>query len=194
MSSIGSVSHWIVQLKAGDRDVAQQLWEHYFRRLVGLARSKLVGQPRASDEEDVALSAFASFCQGVEAGRFPKLDDRDDLWRLLMVITARKALRTLRDEGRLKRGGGVVVLRDIEDGVLEQVIGQEPSPEFAAQAAEEFRRLLAALPDEPLRIIAVWRMEGHTNEEIAGKLACAPRTVERKLQVIRDLWQSGAGP
>jgi DNA-directed RNA polymerase specialized sigma24 family protein len=194
VSSAGSVSQWIVQLKAGDREVARQLWEHYFRRLVGLARSKLAGRPRATDEEDVALSAFASFCQGAEEGRFPKLDDRDDLWRLLMVITARKALRTLRDEGRLKRGGGAVFLRDTDDGVLEQVIGQEPSPEFAAEAAEQFRHLLALLPDQPLQSIAMWKMEGQTNEEIAAKLACASRTVERKLQVIRDLWQAGAAP
>lgn len=192
MSSPGSVSQWIVQLKARDPEGARQLWEHYYRRLVGLARSKLAGVPRANDEEDIALSAFASFCQGAERGRFPKLDDRDDLWRLLMVITVRKAVRTLRDEGRLKRGGGAV--RDADDGVLEQVIGGGPTPEFAAQAAEQFRFLLDRLPDELLRSVAVWKMEGHTAEEIAAKLACAPRTIERKLQVIRELWQSEAEP
>ena len=89
MASSRSVSHWIGQLRAGDPVAAQHLWEGYFRRLVGLARGKLQSLPsRAADEEDVALSAFASFCRGVEGGRFPQLADRDDLWRLLVTITA----------------------------------------------------------------------------------------------------------
>ena len=89
MASTRSVTHWIGQLRAGDPVAAQHLWEGYFRRLVGLARGKLQSLPcRAADEEDVALSAFASFCRGVECGRFPQLADRDDLWRLLVTITA----------------------------------------------------------------------------------------------------------
>src|SRR6516165_3804153 len=110
MASSHSVSHWIGQLRAGDQVAAQHLWEGYFRRLVGLARCKLQGLPRrAADEEDVALSAFASFCHGVECGRFPQLADRNDLWRLLVTITARKAIHLARDERSQKRGG---VVRD----------------------------------------------------------------------------------
>src|SRR5260370_3647008 len=93
MSSAGSVTNWLGLLKAGDSAAAQPLWERYFRRLVGLARTKLRGTPRqAADEEDVALCAFDSFCRAAEQGRFPKLHDRHDLWRLLVSITARKAL------------------------------------------------------------------------------------------------------
>src|ERR1043165_1882401 len=89
MNGDGSITRWIGQLKAGDPVAAQLLWERYFRRLVGLARKKLDGAPRRmADEEDVALSAFDSFCRGAEHGRFPRLEDRDDLWRLLVVITA----------------------------------------------------------------------------------------------------------
>src|SRR5919198_391675 len=107
MAREGSVTRWLGPLLAGDPAAAQQLWERYFRRLVGLARTKLRGAPRrAADEEDVALSAFDSFCRHAERGRFPQLDDRHDLWRLLVTITARKALYLIRDEHRLKRGGG----------------------------------------------------------------------------------------
>src|SRR5438309_1437776 len=89
----GSVSRWLGDLKAGDLTAAQPLWERYFARLVGLARSRLRAGRRAAahDEEDAALSAFQSFCDGAANGRFPQLSDRDDLWRLLVVITARKA-------------------------------------------------------------------------------------------------------
>jgi hypothetical protein len=80
MASVSSVTYWIHQLKAGDQLALQQLWEDYFRRLVGLARQRLQGAARlAADEEDVALSAFDSFYRGVQEGRFPRLLDRGDL-------------------------------------------------------------------------------------------------------------------
>src|SRR5947207_2545977 len=122
MASGDSVTLWIKQLKAGDRQAVQQLWERYFHRLVGLARKRLRDAPRrVVDEEDVALSAFDSFCRNAEAGRFPDLTDRNSLWRLLAAFTLRKAGHHLRDAGRLKRGGGAV--QDAESGVLEEVLG-----------------------------------------------------------------------
>ena len=87
----GSITRWIGGLKAGDEAAAQQLWERYFARMVGLARDKLRAGRRGdmgSDEEDAALSAFDSFCAGATRGQFPALGDRDDLWRLLALITA----------------------------------------------------------------------------------------------------------
>jgi len=159
---------------------------------VPLARQKLPARAlRVADEEDVALSAFHSFCRGVEAGRYPQLADRDDLWRLLVVITAHKAMHLVRDARRLKRGGppDAALGPGAEEATLSQIIGPEPTPEFAAQVAEEFQRLLDRLDDAGLRAVAVWKMEGYTNEEIAAKLDCAPRTVERKLQLIRHIWE-----
>jgi hypothetical protein len=104
MSPEGSVSGWLGQLKDGDPDAAQHLWQRYFARLVGLARARLQGTPRqAADEEDVALSAFKSFCAGVKQGRFPRLDDRDDLWRLLVTLTARKAAHLRRYHRQIMR-------------------------------------------------------------------------------------------
>jgi DNA-directed RNA polymerase specialized sigma24 family protein len=199
MASQNSVTHWIGLLQGGDAMAAQPLWERYFQRLVGLARKKLQGASRrAADEEDVALSAFDSFCRNARNGRFPRLADRDDLWRLLVVITARKASHLVRDESRQKRGGGRRAGdgagSGTESGGLEQVLGREPSPQFAAQVVEEYHRLLAGLGDPQLEAVAVAKMEGYTNDEIAVRLECAPRTVERKLQLIRTLWERETGP
>jgi DNA-directed RNA polymerase specialized sigma24 family protein len=201
MDSTGSVTHWISALKAGDAAAAQKLWERYFRRLVGLARKRLrMARRRAADEEDVALSALDSFFRGARQGRFPKLADRDDLWQLLVVITARKAIDLRERERRLKRGGGKVRGESVfPDGSgsgeagLEQVVGPEPSPDFAAQVAENFQRLLDMLPDEELRAIAVWKMESHTNEEIAALLGCKVPRVERRLRLIRKHWKKEQG-
>ncbi len=110
MSSDGSVTHWIQLLQAGDDSAVREIWERYFRRLVGLAREKLRRtRCGAADEEDVALSVFDSFCRGLEEGRFPNLQDRDNLWKVLVVLTARKALRLVQYERRQKRGGGKVL-------------------------------------------------------------------------------------
>jgi DNA-directed RNA polymerase specialized sigma24 family protein len=186
MSSSGSVTHWIRELQAGNDLAAQKLWEKYFHRLVGLAHGRLKHLPRrVADEEDVALSAFDSFCRGAEQGRFPQLSDRDDLWQLLVMLTGRKAVDLVQQESRQKRGGGKVQA-DVE---LEQIIGSEPTPEFAAQLADECRHLLAMLDDPELCSIALWKLEGYTNAEIAQKLGYVVVTIERRLRLIRGIWE-----
>jgi DNA-directed RNA polymerase specialized sigma24 family protein len=197
MSSEGSVTDWIGRLQAGDQTAAQPLWERYFRRLVGLARRQLQGALRGSaDEEDVALSAFASFCRAALEGRFPRLADRDDLWRLLFALTLRKAHDLVRDQCRQKRGGSALLgpPHNPEEASPEKVLDREPTPEFAAQVAEECQRLLCRLDDAELRSVALWKMEGYTNEEIAQKLGRSDRTVERKLRLIRKAWEEEAPP
>jgi DNA-directed RNA polymerase specialized sigma24 family protein len=197
MSSAQSVTHWIRQLQAGDREAAQHLWERYFHQLVTLARNRLRGVPRAAaDEEDVALSAFDSFYRRAEQGQFPHLHDRQDLWQLLVVITLRKAIGLRRHERRTKRGGGTALHEggmsegdSSADGlVLAEVISREPDPEFAAQVTDNFEHLLNQLGDARLQSVAVLKMEGWTIEEIAAKVSCVPRTVDRRLRLIRRIW------
>jgi len=188
MSAEGSVSRWLTQLQAGNQAAVDKLWPRYFERLVELARGKLMGTPRrAADEEDVALSAFDSLCRGVEKGCFPQLLDRDSLWRLLVVITARKAAHLKRDASRQKRGGKPAACGEEAD--LEQLLDAGPTPEFAAQMAEESQRL----GDQELCAVALWKMEGYSNEEIAQRLDCGLRSVGRKLRIIRSIWAQEAG-
>jgi DNA-directed RNA polymerase specialized sigma24 family protein len=184
MSSSGSVTDWLRRLKAGQRSSAQQLWERYFTRTAQLARALLQGSPRrVADEEDIALSAFDSFCRGAEHGRFPQLTDRDNLWCLLVVITTRKVLDLKKHDAAAKRGGG-----RLPEAGLEEVLSREPSPEEAALVADECRRLLSCLGDSRLQKIAVRKMEGFDNEELAEELGCSLTTIERKLRLIRTLW------
>jgi DNA-directed RNA polymerase specialized sigma24 family protein len=190
MTSEGSITRWMTLLKAGDRAAAQPLWEAYFHRLVGLARGRLRASPRrAADEEDVALSAFDSFFRRAEANQFPRLQDRDDLWQVLFVLTVRKAIDQARHEGRQVRGGGrVTTLSDLVKLDLEQVLDPEPTPALALQLAEECRQLLDGLGDETLQSVALWKLEGYSNAEIAERLGCVKPTVERKVRSIRRIW------
>jgi DNA-directed RNA polymerase specialized sigma24 family protein len=194
---VGSISRLIVDLKAGDPVAAQPLWERYFERMVRLARRRLAGRPAArgvEDEEDAALSAFESFCEGAVRGQYPRLADRDDLWRLLVVITARKASALVQRHRALKRGGGLGLATGAAgpdaSPEIDDVIGREPTPEFALMVAEEYTRLLDRLGNDDLRRVAQWRLEGYSNDEIAERLGCARRTVARRLELIRLAWQA----
>ena len=183
---MGSVSGWVSQLQAGDAEAAQKLWDRYFRQMVRLARARLRTTEVSSDAEDVALSAFASFCRAAEERRFPQLANRDDLWRLLVTLTARKAWHRRRFEQTQKRGG-VPASPDFETQ-LDEIVGREPTPEFAALVAEELQARLARLGNADLVTIALRKLEGYTNEEIARQVGCARSTIERRLRLIRLHW------
>jgi DNA-directed RNA polymerase specialized sigma24 family protein len=197
MGSDDSVSHWIAGLKAGQEEAATKLWGHFYSRLVALACRRLRALPRrAADEEDVVLSAFATFFRRAQEGQFPQLQDRSDLWQLLVTITDRKALNQVRDQQRQKRGGGAVrgdsAFPSPESSAagagIDQIVGKEPTPEFAAAVTEELHRLLELLRDD-LRQIAVLKLEGHTNEQVATMVDRSVPTVERQLRLIRDTWR-----
>jgi hypothetical protein len=182
--------------EGGDLAAVQPLWERYFAHEWRTWRARLRASGRrdaASHEEDAALSAFDSLCAGLARGQFPKLADRDDLWRRLVVITTRKVQAQNHLRLRQTRGGGLVRSASEfdddsdDDNLLAQAVGSEPTLEFAVMVAEEYRRLLDRLGDDVLRKVAVRRMEGFTTEAIADQLDCARRTAARQLVLIRRI-------
>jgi RNA polymerase sigma factor (sigma-70 family) len=194
MHDEGSVTQLLARLRAGDpaasEDATARLWARYFGALMRLARARLPqAARRAADEEDIALSALDSFCRREAAGQF-RPEDRDDLWRVLAMITLRKVLDAIQHERRAKRGAG----RTGEPaGALDELLTHEPSPEMAAQMADQVQHLIARLGDDVLRRLALLKVQGHTEEEIAAELGVSPRTVRRKLGLIRRLWEHEVG-
>jgi RNA polymerase sigma factor (sigma-70 family) len=197
----GSVTCYIHDLIGGGKTdhAAEALWVRYYDRLVKLARKHLrLGARVIADEEDAALSAFDSFCRAAAAGRFPRLGGRDALWRLLVTITARKVCdqivyetAQMRDVRRTWNETELAAAHP-SDGSrvgLEQIIGREPRPEFAAILAEQFQARLDRLNNSQ-REIALLKMEGYGNTEIAERLSCSVSTVERKLNLTRKIWES----
>jgi DNA-directed RNA polymerase specialized sigma24 family protein len=196
MSDAGSITRLLCDLKSGDEAAQQELWNRYFARLVRLARTMLrTSARRVADEEDAALSAMGAFFRGVHEGRFPMLDNRTNLWPLLVRITAHKSAQQTQRESRRKRGGGRVrgesALNWNESRVnaIEGVVGDEPTPELAVQIAEQCDVLLRLLSDDSQRTVARLKLEGYTNQEIAKKIDRAERTVEWKLNLIRQTWE-----
>ena len=157
-----SISQWIVGAQEGDSRAVSALWQCYFERLVRLARGKLAGvSRRAADEEDVALSAFASFCRAAKGGRIPDLADRDGLWRLLIKLTAQKAVDRRRHDGCAKRGGG-------------RVRGESAlAHREASESGDGFDRVIGDAPT-PTRLGRGLRPAWHSRHDDAGPRLSAP--------------------
>ena len=196
MSLSESVTDWLFQLQAGEEAAVGKLWRRYFPRMVALARKQLRSIPRrVADEEDVALNAFDSFCRAALAGRCPDLQDRHGLWQVLLTLTINKAIDLVNHSRRDKRAWQRTVLfSELAAGsnrgsgaetlalVFEQ---QQPDPAFIVLLADRLQWLLHQLEDDQLRSIALRKLEGYTNAEIARTERCALSTVERRLRLIR---------
>jgi RNA polymerase sigma factor (sigma-70 family) len=197
MPKSDSVTRLLGGLKDGESQMVQHLFERYFERLVRLAGARMPRDRRRElDEEDVALSAFQSFCDRAARGQFPQLADRDSLWRVLATITTRKLYATLRRQSRQKRGGGRTLgesaIDEPDKDGLAQALGREPTPADAAAFADQCERLFARLEDPVLTTIALRKLEGFTTEEVAAELNISVRTVDRKLRLIRSIWEQDA--
>jgi DNA-directed RNA polymerase specialized sigma24 family protein len=195
---LDAVTLWVTDLQGKDQEAARLLWDRYFERLIVEARKQLGSTPnRDVCEEEVAASVFTSLCRGAENGRFREVGSRDELWRLLVVLTRYKVIDRKRSLKRQKRGSGKVVGESIflqgneveRRHGLDALPGGTPSPEFLAIFDEECQRLLGLLRDDLLRSVARFRLEGFSNLEIAEKVRISVQSVDRKLKLIRDTWQ-----
>ncbi len=117
-------------------------------------------------------------------------------------MTVRKVIDLARHESRKRRGQGRILgtdalgdaSADVDTAAFAQAVGVSPDPEFAAVMAEQCGRLLGRLSDPQLQALAIAKMQGYSNEEIAEQLQCSVRTVERRLHLIRKKWESEAIP
>jgi DNA-directed RNA polymerase specialized sigma24 family protein len=194
----GSVSRLICDVKKGRESAAHLLFHRYFTRLMGLARSRMNSHERqVADEEDVVLTAFQSFLRRTQDGDYPDLQGRDELWRLLATITARKAATLVGREKRLKRGGGRVILSSAlptqdQEGVektMSELASPDPDPQLVVTMNDSLEHLLSILKDDELREIAIAKLNGESNQEIAHKTQRSLPTIERRLRLIRGAWR-----
>lgn len=175
-----SVAVFFQQLRAGNQEGLEKLWQRFRPRLLGLAAATLGRQaPGITDAEDALQSAMVSFWQRAERGDFGSHLGQDDIWQILAVITKRKALRHRRRENAKMRGGGQV------GSLSDDVADNEFSPS-AGLVYEDFFNLL----DANLRTYALLRVLGYSNREVADELGCSERKVERKMQLIRSIWDA----
>ena len=177
-----TISHWIALAKEGHNDSFERLWQRYFTALVALARKNLSHRTvRFADENDVVQSAMASFYFRAKEGNYPDLSDRDGLWRLLISMTLNKARAHARKEGRRAE----LLEREFSG---ESFLRGEPGPDMACEMTDQLEQLLDQLEDETLRTLALGKLEGYSNQELADRIGKSLPTVERKLRLIRAAW------
>lgn len=196
-----SVTKWFRGVEAGDDESARMLWEYCIPRLIAYSRKRLPTRFRkALDEEDVALSSFRSVCERARDGDLGEIHDRFELLRLMTCVTQRKTINHLKSETRQKRGGGNVRSESEAElpedsasrrtNLLDRFPSAAPDPAYLLEYEEAFRKLIDALEDPALETIALLRLEGYSVVEIAGKVGSAKRSVERRLNLIRRIWNS----
>jgi DNA-directed RNA polymerase specialized sigma24 family protein len=195
---LGSVTKLIDQIKGGDDVASHRLWDLFAPRLLGLARVKISSKSMPlGDEEDVVLSALTSFFEGIEKDEYAGLSDRETIWRLLSLITKRKAFNLVMQDGRQKRlltGNAKASLpRRRPDprlihGNLNTPVDPQLPPDIQILLEEQCQRLLDVLGSSQLRSLVLLKMEGLTDEAVADKLGCSVRTIERKIRLIRSIW------
>jgi RNA polymerase sigma factor (sigma-70 family) len=191
-----SVTEWIDRLRQGGDLAAARLWDHFLQRLTRLVCDRLRSVRRTvSDEEDVIIDACEACFRALRDGRYPNVKNRDDLWKLLAVIAERKAIDQIRRGQKgvdgMRADGSFTIVSDntsIVDG-LQQLPCTEPTPEFAVIFAENFRTQLEKL-DDHLANVALLKMQGYTNQELAARIGRSVPTVERNLRLIRETWSN----
>ena len=190
----GSITRWIDLFRIGNAEAAEQIWNRYFISIVSVARAKLGMIPSGTlDAEDIALSAFHTLYRAASANQLPDMQDRGGLWQSLILITAGKVLDAKRREFSQKRGGTAIEKTPVH--LVDLIQEDEQDPALAALFTEQFESLLNLLEERELQEIAILKLEGFTNDEIANRLDCGERTVKRRLAVIRRIWEeNGLAP
>jgi len=196
MSEDDPVTIWLEGLRKGDDSAARKMWSHFVSRLYEVTKNKIHPDTRrVYDEEDAAQSAFRSLCAGIAAGRYPDLNDRTDLWRLLLVISTRKVShrhrydkQECRDVRRTAMANVFSAAADSAPSLLDQLTSHEPTPEFAAEFVDTCGALFDNMEDPTLRRVGWLKLEGFRDGEVAAQLNCSKRTVQRKVELIRRNW------
>lgn len=193
VGNAGSITRWLTGTSARrEKDRSELLWRRFGIRLVRLARHHLRGiEDRAYDEEDLALSTMNEFYRRASLGSYDKLENRADLWRLLIKISLNKSRNRLRTARRVKRGANAPV-QDIYPIRKAKQLDWSNTPEWLAIVAEQSEYLLRVLDDHDpsgmLQRITLMKLDGASNSQIANALGCTRRAVAARLIWIQGIW------
>ena len=190
MTDPSSISEWISHFRSsGDEVAALKLWDRIHPRVRDLSRRWItrIGIPVAFDEDDITISVFATFCDRLRCGQLPELNDREGLWRLLILMTARKAndhaktaLARKRSHGTDNPDVGLHAISELRDTQLE--------PSIEVMMEDQCQAMLKALRDPALEAVVLLKLEGYSNVEIAEKMKYSRRTIQRMLELVKDIW------
>jgi RNA polymerase sigma-70 factor (ECF subfamily) len=171
------------RVREGSEDAARELLNRYGEHILRVVRRKLHRELRSKfDSVDFVQAVWASFFADIpHRGNF---DQPQALIAFLVTLAQNKVVEAVRQRMKTQKyninrerpleaaaaGGGKVASRD-------------PTPSQVAIANDEWRRLLAELPDRYHRMLVLLR-EGHTQKDIARELGVNEKTVRRVLDKL----------
>jgi len=185
----GSITQWLSKLQAGQSQAAEAIWNRYQAKLVSIASKKLDQNPdRSIDGEDLVQSSFRYVFVAIQNGKYPDIENREDLWGLLYVATVNRVRQHYRDVNALKRSH-ISSVQAIDPAILEDL----QTPFAQAQAADLLEYLLSRLdledPSHTLRKIALLYLDEHSASSIAKALQKRKTSILISLRLIRSIWQ-----
>ena len=134
-----------------------------------------------------------SLFKGLRGQRFNNVSNGDELWALLVTITARKISAHRRKSLAAKRGGGQVrgesvFINGTDAYGISQILDADSMPQTAEQILQTYQEMLPKITDEASVRTLLLRMEGYSNVEIADRLKCSVSRVEQRMAKIRRTW------
>ena len=193
-SDTGSVTRWLQRLQAGESGAAQAIWDRFYQRVVRFAELQMKrNADRAVDGEDIAQSAFRAVYHAVMNGRYPDMDNRQELWQLLIVSIRNRVRRHFRDihtQKRMVNEKGLLLMQDRLNAI--ELSGPVAQAELADLLAMLLRVLDQEDPTGELRQIALLQLEEYSASAIARKLKRRKSYILQRVRMIRILWQESA--
>ncbi|MEZ6090243.1 MAG: sigma-70 family RNA polymerase sigma factor [Pirellulaceae bacterium] len=181
-----SVTGWFHALRSGDEDAAKELWNRYFHRLRGFAKTQLASSP-AYDDEDLALSVFDALCRATRDGRYSEVENRESLWQLMVTMANHKAIDRHRKSKAKSRTAPGAAARDTD--LDREATSSSDDPAWQVALADQCQQLIEALDEGAMREIAMLKLDDYNNHEIADQLKISERTVRRTIHLIRRIWE-----
>ena len=181
----GRPTEWLDNLRSGDNGAARQIFEHFSKRLCRLAERHMSSRLRQRvDGDDVIQSVFRTFFVRDSQGQF-QVDHTDELWRLLVTITLRKARGVWRKNNAGQRSLGREVEWGESAGLSIAAISREPTVVEALVLADEIAALLNGLTEDHAKALEL-RMGGHTPTEAAALMGLSRQSFYRLLDPLKE--------
>lgn len=180
------ITRWLSRARDDDEFAFEKLFGFYIGHLREFLRHRLTAQDRAEGfEEDLASESMAAIWEDLTAGRFGHVKDREEFWFAMMRVAMSRAMDRRRYLRRKKRLFKVIEAIETYFDFCVEPSADEDTFDFL----EVWEGFTKALPDDQYREIIQLKMDGLDVEAIAEMIDVVPRTIFRKLAIMKNRWE-----
>lgn len=173
----------IEQMKTGDANAVNRLYELYAEKLISVVQKSISGKFGGRfTSESVVQSAIFSMITRTNKGQF-RFSDDEDFWKLLITIALNKLRKKVEFHQAEKRNPS----REVStEAYVAERLSQRNHFEDGIHFKDTLDQLLNRL-DERSQNIILAKLEGKTQQEIAEEQGVNEKTIRRAMANIREL-------